>query len=392
MSTRGKAVNTNTKAFRQAVAEAVAQATPLIAAQVLQQQQQPIPQNNNNDVEPEVLEVDNNNGDNTVEESVAQHIQDLRQRGEQRPERANSEISFNYNANKNYNNLNNNNMNSSFFPIAQSSQSHSNDPFMPTFLEDIDMGTDLDQDVPPKLRQEIIMHKFVDFDSLYKPKLDGTKGGRHVQVKLQEQGFSVTEEPRETPKSSSLDVWLYQFSIYATVMIRSQPQHAVGLFHYLDHIRKLAKKGCDWAQYDKQFRKAHAANPRKYPFRRNMLSIELECSKLEKEPQENKFKKQDRRNASATYTGRGARSNYFPGGKKFPEGTCWKWNRGDFCSGCSYPDGHVCCWCKGVHRAVNCPQSHVQDYEQQNQTDKGVKRPVEQDDKQNSAQKKQKPN
>ena len=58
----------------------------------------------------------------------------------------------------------------------------------------------------------------------------------------------------------------------------------------------------------------------------------------------------------------------------FPLGTCWTYQRGSECDGrCDWAHTHHCCYCKGNHPAVRCPDSKGSSEDRTN--DRGGKGP-----------------
>ncbi len=52
----------------------------------------------------------------------------------------------------------------------------------------------------------------------------------------------------------AITAWISCMSIYSTVLCRAELDQAVGLYHYLEHIRKLKERGADWSKYDISYR------------------------------------------------------------------------------------------------------------------------------------------
>ena len=228
-----------------------------------------------------------------------------------------------------------------------------------------DQGVPVDHHVTPAKRLAILSHQYVDFNTLIKKDNETLKS---FSLKLHNDDMVVVQNESGTLEntSKSIGLWESQFLIYATVLCRKEPEQAVGLFHYLNHIRSMNRSGYDWYKYDQSFRRLHADNPLAYPFSRDVISLQMQCLHNPSQNRQNQM----RNNAAAaktksTYGQWGYKSNYnnnYNHGDKgnnntpFPKGTCWVYQRGMSCNGrCDWPTTHFCCYCKGDHPAVACP-------------------------------------
>ncbi len=99
-----------------------------------------------------------------------------------------------------------------------------------------------------------------------------------VSVSMQDDDILIVQNnPLQQPETMPITAWLY-FAVYSTVLCRSDPLQCVGLFHYMEHIRKLKDLGYDWMKYDISYRKLHADNPTLYPFSQDLIQLQMEYS------------------------------------------------------------------------------------------------------------------
>ena len=231
-----------------------------------------------------------------------------------------------------------------------------------------DQGLPLDHDISQKLRANILVHQYVDFDQLVKKQKETNNKSFSLEIKNDK--LVVNNDVENTDVSNkAIGLWLSQFAVYATVLCRDQPDQAVGLFHYMDHIRSLKFLGYDWVKYDTSFRKLHASNPHMYPFAVDCLQLQMKCTLPV--AQYNRQQQNSRSTAKATKTS----SSQYPGSKHtylseppFPFGTCWIFQRGNYCNGqCNWPNSHQCCFCSGDHPGQFCKSRNSQGNQQQSQ-------------------------
>ncbi len=244
----------------------------------------------------------------------------------------------------------------------------------------------LDFDVSVAQKKLIVNHKYIDFNTLT-PKLDKPKNNSQIELKKNSRGWVFNEVEKNNNDNRELvdfDTWLRQFNIFATVLVKARPNLAVGLFKYLDIIRKQRNKGVDWYQYDQLFRKLRQSNPAVYKFENEVFVLVDQC-KPESTPsyQTSQFKQP--RKPSSTVTSASQYPNnppYYPdpnlgpvtNDKPFPKSTCWKYNDGEFCAGCTWRDGHRCCWCRSSHPGSRCPNHSSSSQSRSNQSNQSRSR------------------
>ena len=249
-------------------------------------------------------------------------------------------------------------------------------PKPPSHVSDVDKGMSLDYYVPSNVRSEILQHKYIDLSILSKKAPQ--KQNKNIPLAVDPITNQIVMNPVSTgDQISNIEIWVTNFTIYATVIIREQPEQAIGLLHYLSHIRKLAATRHDWIQYDQSYRKLHESNPEQYYYGRNLMDLQMDC-KLDPSQQSafpnqqqqkgsrkrpfsqsqsqnqsfrgNQFSNQPFRGESATGGDFGKRKQAIP----FPWGTCWTFQWARQCNGCDFPDTHKCCFCSQRHPGIQC--------------------------------------
>ena len=242
-----------------------------------------------------------------------------------------------------------------------------------TVTYDYDQGVPLDFFLTDKQRKTIISHQYIDFATLVN-KVEPDKK-KPIAISLQDDNICIV---RDDSASSSdylaITAWISRMSIYSTVLCRADSGQAVGLFHYLEHIRKLKDRGIDWSKYDISYRKLHASNPSLYPFGRDLIQLQMECSpsvstRHYTQPPANQSQLARYKSSPWVTSGRSQPTNLRPqyhnssqntrystrDPPPFPMGTCWIYQNGKTCSGgCHWPDTHKCCYCAGNHPGIQC--------------------------------------
>ncbi len=380
-------VNTNTKAFKEAVAKAVKDATPGILdyyEQLKAKDTQKETAENSQEV-AENLEEDSSAPPPSkrqkqdrvlVQENVEKHLRELRKQGEKDPQVSEKAIDIISDC-----------VVVKDFEVAGAANS------LESLERHVDEGVRLDLDVTEKMEKDILSHKYIDFELLTKPSEKDTKtANKMLEIKHHEKsGWFFEEKDQSVENQYDINKWITQFSIYSAVMCKKQPQYAYGLFTYLDTIRSLHAAGDDWVYYDRRFRKLHASNMKMYPFHKQAFSVMLQAQssrektgidrrkadrfkserydkydRYDKGERNDRYGRNDRYDRRPSYT-QSSRNSYQPdnytpeGTPKYKKGYCWTYQRGEHCTGCNYPSSaHVCCWCRGKHPADSCPQPRAE--------------------------------
>ena len=227
---------------------------------------------------------------------------------------------------------------------------------MPSGQVHYDQGIPVDHHLPQTKRVDILNHQFVDLGTLLKKPTAGSQKTFSLQLRGDDTIVLQNEHLPSNHTTNDIGWWLSQFTIYATVLCRAYPDMAVGLFHYMNHIRYLKRQGFDWVKYDQSFRHLHASGPQLYPFGTELVQLQLQCTPpFQQTVNHTQTRgplprpKYDNASLEAKYA-RGPRET------PFPPGTCWKYQRGSDCdSGCNWAHTHHCSDCKGNHPTVRCP-------------------------------------
>lgn len=206
-----------------------------------------------------------------------------------------------------------------------------------------DCDTPLDYRLTDKQRLKIWNDEYIDFSALHAP--ETTK--KILKVQSCEDGFTVDQSDVPVSKSANnIDQWVSSMAIFMTVRVQKNPNEAASLVHYMERIRKMAKKNQDWAGYDEKFRRIRAANPNRYPWHKPNLELLYDfmtTTTVKYQPE--KRAKQPFRAGS---------------GEKEPPhdySFCWKYHDGVYCKEEDCKFKHFCYVCEGKHEIFNCKKS-----------------------------------
>ncbi|XP_069114322.1 uncharacterized protein [Argopecten irradians] len=177
--------------------------------------------------------------------------------------------------------------------------------------------------VDPKIKQNILMGKFVDMSSITEKNTDSLQ----MVLSTDDSGNTNIQWVHKdtTNKPLTIEEWTTKFSIYIAVFCLNDQAAYPQLLKYQSMIRNLASKPADWQFYDTNFRRLRAnAN---YSLRWDMLHLELWNEALSRRP------------TSGSSTNK--------------PGICHKFARGEYCGGCRY--SHKCGICNAKHPVTQCP-------------------------------------
>ena len=200
-----------------------------------------------------------------------------------------------------------------------------NDVFMSVTLP-------IDARIPAKIRSKIIQNEFADFGSLLVHPAFEDKFRITLQPSQEDSSLSLALEPvNKARRITSIDLWLQAFHVYVGIFTAQYPHEAPGLMKYGATIQDLAARGHNWRYYDENF-----------PFLRQSPPTSLPSGSIHWELW---LKSQINANKSIPATGIAKNLDV-------PRGYCFKYQKGGYCSGCSFK--HSCAKCDGPHRAINC--------------------------------------
>ena len=196
----------------------------------------------------------------------------------------------------------------------------------------------LDARVTDKVRAKIWNEEYIDFGTLlsnpelankYSVTLDRAESGSMPSLCL---------EPVAKPaKIATIEGWTSCFIIFVGIYTSKYPTEAPALMKYGEIIKDLAARGHNWSYYDQNFRFLRQRQASAFPW--GVMHGELwlrSQSPLTRRPQPEQAAKPR------------VRGNL----PRVPAGFCFKYHRGQACSGCSFK--HSCYKCSGDHRATLC--------------------------------------
>ena len=188
--------------------------------------------------------------------------------------------------------------------------------------------------VPQKVKSKIWEGEYIELGSL----LD-----RKQTLRLSTKSKPGQESPsivwkEEKAKWLSIDEWTDAFNIYSAVWIEKFPDQAVDLLTYQHLVRKVYNDGGEWRFYDEEFRKSKQDDSTSWSQVDHVLFSSALVHGARKQPFRFKSQAQEfRQNQSL----------------RVPRGSCFKFHKGFFCSGCRF--SHRCFKCdRGDHPASKC--------------------------------------
>jgi hypothetical protein len=233
-----------------------------------------------------------------------------------------------------------------------------------------DQGVPVDHYISQAKRVSILAHQYVDFTTLIKKDNEASTKKFSLQIGSDDMLIIHNEQDNQGTANRNIGLWTSQFLVYGTVLCREQPNQALGLFHYLDHIRSMNRLGYDWYKYDQSFRRLHANDPSIYPFSRDIVQLQMQCAPSlaqlrQQNPNRGPASLPKPRNGGGKWDSKFSHNSWdtrpssgWDRNKSempFPKGTCWVYQRGLPCNGrCDWAHMHFCCYCKGDHPAVRC--------------------------------------
>lgn len=193
----------------------------------------------------------------------------------------------------------------------------------------------VDACIPAKIKAKILQEEYIEFGTLLvKPSYSDKY---HLTLEPAKEGTtqSFAIEPVTRPKRiTSLDMWLQAFHVFVGIYTGCYPNEAPGLMKYGATIQDLAARGHNWRFYDENFRFLRQSQATSLPW--GTIHWELWL----------KSQYPPKRSPPSTGSSKFASASYIP------RGYCFKFHRGEECSGCNFK--HTCCKCEGLHRALHC--------------------------------------
>lgn len=144
----------------------------------------------------------------------------------------------------------------------------------------------------------------------------------------------ISLEPAQKPKRiANIDQWISAFQTFVAIYTVRSPTDAPALMKYSETVRDLAAKNAHWRYYDENFR--FLRQKTLFPWDQIHWELWLQAHHMQKSP---------------TVVSSDSRNR--PTRSPFPSGFCWRFHRGEKCSGCNFK--HECFRCGSHHPANQC--------------------------------------
>lgn len=194
----------------------------------------------------------------------------------------------------------------------------------------------IDSRVSAKVKTKIWNEEFVDFGNL-------SSSPHEDKYRISFQNFdplrpaSVFLEPTSKPKViSSIEGWLQAFHIFVGVYTQKYSYEAPALMKYCHVVQDLAIRGQNWRYYDENFRFLRQNSVNRVPWGTVHWELWLRSQyPVARKPQSNPSYPRPKQQ-----------------GLRVPKGYCFKFHKGEMCSGCEFK--HSCFKCQGQHRFSQC--------------------------------------
>ena len=128
-----------------------------------------------------------------------------------------------------------------------------------------DMIDDLDLTVKQETKEKIWADNFVNLGDLL-DRQSGADDSDNIQLVKDNQGALSVKQTKAKKSPLSIEQWSSAFMVFMSVYIRRHPQVVQGLLAYGQLIRNAAKDNpgsVGWRQYDEEFRRKKAADPKR---------------------------------------------------------------------------------------------------------------------------------
>ena len=193
----------------------------------------------------------------------------------------------------------------------------------------------VDACVPDKIKTKILQEEYIELGTLLVTPSYNDKYHLTLQPAKEGSTQSFALEPATRPKRiTSIDMWLHAFHVFVGVYTGRYPQEAQGLMKYGSTIQDFADRGHNWRFYDENFRFLRQSQATSLPW--GTIHWEL-WFKSQYPPKKVPILNGSTKPASVVFV---------------PRSYCFKFHRGEECSGCSFK--HTCFKCGALHKAVHC--------------------------------------
>ena len=197
------------------------------------------------------------------------------------------------------------------------------------------MSVPLGSRISDKLQSKIWANEYVDFGTLLeRSHANESKYNFIVQASPSADRPVISLEPAQKSKRiATIDQWITAFQTFVAIYTVRFPNDAPALMKYSETVRDLAAKNAHWRYYDENFRFLR----QKTLFSWDQIHWELWLQAHHMTKTASAFSSESRNKNSR---------------QPFPSGFCWKFHRGEKCSGCNFK--HECFKCGNQHPSNQC--------------------------------------
>ena len=202
----------------------------------------------------------------------------------------------------------------------------------------------LHQGVPDRVKAAIVAGEYVEITRLDKETY--RQVAYNIKVgDAEDDGVSLQLAKDKEPKRKvlTLEQWSDLFVKYMAIYMAKHPLEAIPILSHYQTVRTLHRKGGDWAEYDRAFRKRKALS--QYPWAAVDQQAYAEAlNKKEASPQKTSNTNQPFRAQSPI--------------NKIPYGFCRKFHTAkEGCDTAQCQWKHQCYQCQGIHKRSVCPNA-----------------------------------
>ncbi len=148
--------------------------------------------------------------------------------------------------------------------------------------------TPLDYKLTENQRDRIGVGQYIDFDLLTHE--NAAKQSMKVQPSADGSSVIVNQVDEASQcKIKTVDRWVSTFAIYTYVTLQTRPLEAPHMFHYMEHIREMARQNEHWLAYVEQFRCICTMVLAKFPWNKSNLALMFKCLKPSGSPHQSSF-------------------------------------------------------------------------------------------------------
>ena len=189
--------------------------------------------------------------------------------------------------------------------------------------------------VSDKIPSKIWANEYIDLGTLLQIASPNTSQYNFVvQTPHSSDRPVISLEPAQKPKRiATTDQWITAFQTFVAIYMVRSPTDAPALMKYSKTVQDLAANNAHWRYYDENFR--FLRQKTLFPWDQIHWELWLQAHHMQKSP---------------TVVSSDSRNR--PTRSPFPSGFCWRFHRGEKCSGCNFK--HECFRCGSHHPANQC--------------------------------------